>query len=806
MSFAHLHVHTHYSTLDGICQIGGLFKKAQLLGMPAIALTDHDTLSGAREFLYVAARNKRITGVDIKPIIGCQFHVTDHFEHTLKDMEHRKWSSIVLLAKNLSGYHNLVRLSSIANTEGIYYKPRISHALLERYHEGLICLSGGIAGEIGKAILTDDFQKAIDAAKWSQSIFGDDFYLEAMLHTETDNCPISAFDNAKALRAVRNELKADQIKMNEGLFAISEKLGIKVVATNDVHFIEKEDGIAQDMVVCSLTNSQISNPKRLRYTHYEYMKAEDEMRLLFPDHPEVIDNTIEVVNKVEQYDIEQPLELPALSGSPSETLRQLVLSGAEKRYGHISGKIQQRIDYELSTIQRMGFDNAFLLFKDMVDWARNNSIVLGPGRGSAPGSIVNYCLGITEIDPMKYGLLFERFINPDKVAMPDVAIDVEKDGRARILEYLRRRYSCRSVAEVSALRKFKGRSAFRLAAKVFGVSRQTVSDIAKLIPERYSLDYALQVEYKLIEELRHPCFTSDERLQEALKAASLICGNKMTDTLHSSSVIIASGDIMEHLPIHKIDYREGIYATYYYDLDVDRQGVLRIDLCVQPALDIIKSACHEISVTKGEDIDIKSIPLDDPDTLAVFAEGNTEDVFQFESKTFRKWVSKFKPTHFSDIYLLDAAFQPYNNGISSLIEDKNNDANNAIKYPFPIIQNILEETYGNIVYEEQLMSIVQSVAGFTPGESVMLWKAIVKSKSEQLESLHGRYRSNMRNKAKSISDMARFEDMWGDFCSFSWNLLKSHYVGLGTLSYRIAWLKAHYPDEFAKARAKNGYD
>ena len=527
MSFVHLHVHTQYSILDGLSNIGALFERARELGMPALAITDHGNMYGIKEFFKYAndKKNKDENGnFIVKPIIGCEVYVTRGYDHNLHDAAHKKYYHLILLAKNYDGYRNLMKIVSTAHIEGMYYKPRVSHEVIEQYHENLICSSACLAGQIPQAILSGDIDAAREAIEWHKRVFGDDYYLEVMHHrTQIEGLPQEA-------QADLDGVGARQQEANAKIFELAREMGVKVIATNDVHFIRKEDGPVHDRLICITTNANINDEKRLRYTQQEYLKSEEEMAAIFPDHPEALANTLEVCNKIESFQIDRPHVLPKFnlgeefmrdidsylekyrevidegrysvtkdkkSGEVTKTYRgdefchsvaylcHITYEGARRRYGEVLNEEQsQRIDFELKTICKMGFPDYFLIVQDYIAACRKMGYMVGPGRGSAAGSVVAYCLGITNLDPLKYQLLFERFLNPDRISMPDIDVDFENISAAH--EYVEKVYGADHVSRVITFGTMAAKSAIKDVARISGLSIEESNRLTAMVPDRLS--------------------------------------------------------------------------------------------------------------------------------------------------------------------------------------------------------------------------------------------------------------------------------------------------------------------------------
>ncbi len=521
MAYTHLHVHTDYSISDGIAKIKDLFHRADQLHMSGLAITDYGTMAGVPEFLNEARKYPAI-----KPIVGCECYITDHIVHT----ETRGgWFHIILLAKNLTGYHNLVKLCSTARTEGMYCgKPRISHRLLEEYHEGLICTSACLAGEIPQRILKGERDAAREAALWYKRVFGEDFYLEVWNHRADSKVVVSSFDNMETFRAVNKERVSQQRKVVKGIYELGKELEIKVIATNDVHFVLRADAVAHDALLCISNAVKVGKADRVRCSHMEFLRSEAEMRRVFSSHPDVIDNTQEILDKVGRYSIAEGPMIPAVSANPKEELRRKVFAGAANRYGELDSTVLERIEFELSVIVKNDLENYFLLWKEVVDWARSEGIVVGPGRGSAPGSIVNYCLGITGIDPLKHGLLFERFLNPDKGLLPDIAVDFERGSQKRIVEHLADNFGWDAVSYAEMPEGFKAQESLISCAAVYGANWRTVKKVLALFvkEQRFYWRLSLRRFRKAQPFVAQKC-AENEKFGAAYKAAEILEGIRM---------------------------------------------------------------------------------------------------------------------------------------------------------------------------------------------------------------------------------------------------------------------------------------
>lgn len=786
MAFVHLHAHTEYS-IDGIAKIREMFPYAWHNGMPGLAITDHGTLSGVPEFLSAAEQYP-----EVKPVVGCEFWITDHYDHTLRDDKHRETFHLILLAKNLTGYHNLVKLCSIANCEGVYHgKPRISHKLLEEYHDGLICLSACIGGEIPQKVLTGDMDAAKASARWYKQVFGDDYYLEVSLHRNDGHVKLSLADNRNAYLKQNRELVRMQKKANAGIFEIGKQLDIKVVATNDVHYIFRDDSIAHDVMLCVQHGVKVSDADRVRYSHLECMKPENEMRRLFPEHPEAIDNTRDVLNKVERYSIWKEAELPHVSDNPENELKERVLAGALSRIGELPPEYRTRLDLEIETIRQKGFAPYFLMIKDLADWVRSNGWVVGPGRGSAAGCLVNYCLGITDIDPIKNNLLFERFIVSDRLSLLNIYLDVEHEAYAKTAGYLKSKYGRDSVSGIITFGRIFPNKALNDVGNVLGISKYQIKKVQKLHNEYYlSLICDVQNNPAMAKEYN----SGTPLFREAYDVARRLCGMIDYEGMHACGWLISPGKLSDTVPVQ---IQEGLREEDYtlncmYDAwRAEESGVLRIYCQGLQQLTTIKNVVNTIRKQHGTAVDINSIPLDDAATISLYAAGDTAGVFQFESDEMREWLRKLHPDRFSDLVAMEALYRPGPlDLIPSFVARKNGEE--PVEYPIPELEEILGETYGIIVYQEQTMRICERIAGFSPEMANRLRKAVGKRKMPDLDVLHREFVAGGMTRGYAEDTL---EQVWKSLDN-SYAFMKSHALCYAWISYQTAWLKAHYPKEF----------
>ena len=671
MSFVHLHVHTQYSILDGQSSIENLFNRAEELGMPALAITDHGNMYGVKEFFKFAKKHP-----SVKPIIGCEIYVSKG-DHRVKE---KGYYHLILLAKNYNGYKNLVKIVSEAHINGMYYRPRVSHEVIEQYHEDLICSSACLAGEVPRAIMAHDPDAVDRAIQWHKRVFGEDYYLEVMKHkTEVPG--------------LSNELYEQQCYYTEEIFRLAQKHGVKVIATNDAHFVRKEDGPAHDRLICLTTNADINDPNRLRYTQQEYLKSEEEMLELFPDHPEALANTLEVADKIESYEIDRghvlpKFELPEdfmanignyleqykdvieegkyeVAKDGTKTYRgdefcnsvaymcKLAYDGARVRYGDTLDEVQtERLDFELKTISRMGFPDYFLIVQDFINWAKNNGISVGPGRGSAAGSAVAYCLGITNLDPIRYDLLFERFLNPERISMPDIDVDFDDEGRYRVIQYVQEKYGVDHISHVITFGTMATKLALKDVARISGLTVDESNALTKLIPDRAPYKINLRNCIENVPQLKELATNGPEKVRDTIKYAQQLEGSIRQTGIHACAMIIGRGNLTDYIPITTgTDKATGqtVWVSQYEGSYIEEVGMLKMDFLGLKTLSIIKECLRLVKERWGEDIDIEKIPIDDPATYALYGRGDTKSVFQFESPGMKEWLQRLRPERFEDL-------------------------------------------------------------------------------------------------------------------------------------------------------------
>ena len=831
MAFVHLHVHTEYSILDGMSNIKKLFTRASELGMPGLAITDHGNMYGVKEFFDVSAKFP-----DVKPIIGCEVYVTTHYDHRLKDNDHRKYYHLILLAKNYTGYKNLIKIVSTGHIEGMYYdKPRVSHEVLEKYHEGLICSSACIAGEIPRLVLAGDMEGAEKAIEWHKKVFGDDYYLEVMLHkTEVAGMSLDLYHN--------------QLKYSEALFELGARTGVKVIATNDAHFVRKEDGPAHDRLICLTTNALVDDPKRLRYTQQEYLKSEEEMAALFPEHPEALANTLEILDKVERYDINSDHILPKYNIDPEflkdidiylekykevidngrndgngkyrgdefcrsvAYLCHLTWEGAAQRYGNRVNddeELRNRIDFELKTISYMGFPDYFLIVQDFINWAKNNGVSVGPGRGSAAGSVVSYCLRITNLDPIKYGLLFERFLNPERISMPDIDVDFDDEGRYRVIQYVQDLYGADHISHVITFGTMAAKLAVKDVARISNLPISESNRLTKMIPDRPFVikENGEEKEYKptlancikYVAEIKREYEQGEPLVREVLDYAMRLEGCVRQVGIHACAMIIGRGNLTDYIPITMGEDKgtgQKVWVSQYEGSQIEDVGMLKMDFLGLKTLSIISRCLDLIKKRGGPDIDIEAIPIDDPATFDLYSRGDTKSVFQFESGGMREHLMRLRPERFEDLIAMNALYRPGPmDYIPDFISGKNDPS--KVHYDLPEMSGLLAETYGVTVYQEQVMLLSQSLAGFSKGKADKLRKAMGKKKKDILDGLKKDFMEGAVEKGHPQKVLEKIWSDWEAFAKYAFN--KSHATCYAWVSYQTAWLKAHYPSEFQAA-------
>lgn len=845
MQFTHFHVHSQYSILDGAASIPGLIEKAKADGQTALALTDHGNMFGIKLF-YDTCRQK-----GIKPILGCEAYVARVSLYNKEKPIDRSGEHLIILAKNLTGYLNLVKLCSTAFCDGFYYRPRIDKAQLEKHHEGLIISSACLGGEIDQKIMAGDLEGAEKAALWYKNLFGEDYYLEVMRHPAADpKQRAEIYDNQQ--RCIQEKIK------------IARKLNIKLIATNDVHFLNEEDAEAHDLLICLNTRKDIDDPTRMRYTRQEWFKTTQEMIDLFPDLPEAIENTQEITDKVEEYELDSDPLMPVFPIPPelgteeeyrqkfsqedlfneftrdekgnvvlteeeankkikklggydrlyrikleADYLKELTMKGVVKRYGeNPSPEIMERIIFELHIMKTMGFPGYFLIVQDFIQAARDMGVIIGPGRGSAAGSAVAYCLGITNIDPIKYDLLFERFLNPDRISLPDIDVDFDDAGRQQVLEWVTEKYGADKVSHIVTFGSMAAKMAIKDVARVLKLELSEANRLAKMVPEAPKM--TLKKAYKENPDLEKEKQSLNPLISKTIQFAETLEGSIRQTGVHACGILISRDPLTDHIPIMPTE-GESLMTTQYDGHFVEPIGLIKMDFLGLRTLSIIKTCLDNIKKSKHIVLNENEIPLDDEETFKLFTRGDTTGLFQFESPGMKKHLRALQPNRFEDLVAMNALYRPgpmeY---IPSFIRRKHGEE--PIEYDHPMMEPYLKDTYGITVYQEQVMLQSRALGLFTRGQSDTLRKAMGKKKFELLAELKGKFVEGCKNnpdfvqgakeKGKDVEELVN--KIWGDweaFASYAFN--KSHSVCYAYIAYQTGFLKAHYPAEFMAANLSN---
>ncbi|MEI6586285.1 MAG: DNA polymerase III subunit alpha [Sediminibacterium sp.] len=834
--FSHLHVHTQYSLLDGAANIGSLYKKAVKDNMPALAITDHGNMFGAFEFVSQAWKNTKVVGKDadgkdilapiVKPIVGCEFYVVeDRFIKTFTKEQKDKRYHQVLLAKNSVGYQNLVKLTSLGYIEGMYSKyPRVDKALIEKYHEGIIATTCCIGAYVPQTILNQDEEKAEKEFKWWLDLFGEDYYIEIQRHN----------------------IKEQEI-INATLLKFAKKYNVPVIATNDSHYTERDDYNAHDILLCINTGEKQSTPgfddfvndeiqlknRRFKFPNDQfYFKTTDEMKQLFIDIPESIDNTNAIVDKIEVLNLKKDILLPAFPIPTSfqvhkdsnlnqwEFLQHLTMEGAKKRYTDITPEIQERLDFELFTIRTMGFAGYFLIVSDFIKAGREMGVFVGPGRGSAAGSVVAYCIGITNIDPIKYNLLFERFLNPDRKSMPDIDTDFDDEGRQRVIDYVVDKYGKNQVAQIITYGTMAAKMSIKDVARVLDLPLSESNLLAKLVPDKpgtelrrvlhapITIKEAEKSNEKSLEEkegyqpedidnvkkLREIYKGTDIRAQ-VLKEAERLEGSVRNTGIHAAGIIIAPRDLTDLIPV-AISKDSPLWVTQIEGSTIEEAGVIKMDFLGLKTLSILKTALELIKQNHGVTIDLDTIPLDDEKTYLLYQRGETNATFQFESIGMQKYLRELKPDKFADLIAMNALYRPgpiaY---IPNFIDRKH--GKEAITYDLADMEEYLADTYGITVYQEQVMLLSQKIGGFSKGDADVLRKAMGKKDRKTLDKMKGKFIDGATAKGHLATSLEKIWTDWESFAQYAFN--KSHSTCYAFVAYQTAYLKAHYPGEYMSA-------
>ncbi len=881
-NFVHLHVHSQYSVLDGLSSIGGLIKKAVADGMPALALTDHGNMFGAKSFFNdikkhngkvkddIAKARKALEEAEkegrtedaeaaradiakaekkrLKPILGCEMYVA---KGSMTDRSDPKdgGAHLIVLAKNETGYKNLIKLVSRAWTEGFYRHPRTDKEQIAAHHEGLIICSACLGGEIPRLLRNGDFEAADKAVAWWKSIFGEDYYIELQRHKAT-------------IPRANHETYNLQKQIEPQLIELARKHDIKVIASNDVHFVDESDAEAHDRLICLSTNHLVSDENRMLYSKQEWFKTTAEMEAVFSDMPEVLSNTLEIAEKIEEYDIDHApimpnFAIPAEFGTEEEYrsriteqelfdeftrdengnvilsqedaekkisklggyeklyrikfeadyLKKITYEGAERRYGSpLSQEVDDRIRFELHIMKTMGFPGYFLIVEDFIRVGRSMGVSIGPGRGSAAGSVVAYCLGITQIDPLKYDLLFERFLNPDRISLPDIDVDFDDDGRETVLNYVTEHYGAPNVAHIITYGTMAAKSAIKDVARVMNLPIPLSNKLTKLIPKHMPEDPnkpGKELKPTIDNCIRYlPEFQSemesDPTVDELMHFADKLEGTVRNIGVHACGVIICRDDVTDWVPVSTASDKNGdrILVTQYEGRVIEDTGLIKMDFLGLKTLSIIRDAVANIKHSRGIDIDIDTIPIDDKLTYDLYSRGATVGTFQFESPGMQRYLRQLRPSVFEDLIAMNALYRPGPmENIPEFIARKHGES--KIEYDIPEMEVYLKDTYGITVYQEQVMLLSRLLAGFTRGESDTLRKAMGKKLIEKMNHLKGKFLEGGTAKGHNAQVLEKIWKEWEKFASYAFN--KSHATCYSWVAYQTAYLKAHYPAEFMAA-------
>lgn len=759
--FTHLHLHTEYSLLDGACRIEPLVLRAKELGMTSLAITDHGNMYGAVAFYKTCKKH------GIKPIIGCEVYVAPRTRFDREKVLDKDYNHLILLCENETGYKNLIKLVSLSYTEGYYYKPRVDHDILEKYHEGLICLSACLAGEIPQALLERDYEKAKNTALWYRDVFGkDNYFLELQDHG----------------------IKEQKI-VAEGIKRLYAETGIPVVVTNDTHYIYKEDSKIQQVLICIATNHVLGEDTGLEFHSQEfYLKSEEEMKHLFPELPEAVENTARIAKrcnfdfefgktKLPYFEIEEKI-------SHFDYFRRLCYEGMQKRYADPPKEYTDRLEYELDTVNKMGYTDYYLIVADFVSFAKREGIPVGPGRGSGAGSLAAYCMGITDLDPMKYNLLFERFLNPERVSMPDFDIDFCYERRQEVIDYVTRKYGADHVAQIVTFGTLKTKAAIRDVGRVMGMSYAAVDTVAKLVPNEFKItvEDAVSKSAKLRELM-----AQDPRVDELIETARKVEGMPRNTSTHAAGVVITHDPVSSYVPLATND---GLVVTQYIMTELEELGLLKMDFLGLRTLTVIDDA------SKAAGIDINEISLEDPKVYKLFSRGQTEGVFQFESSGMKQMLMNLKPTKLEHLIAANSLYRP---GPAKQIDlfVENSHHPEKVRYALPQLKPILEDTFGCIVYQEQVMQILRSLAGYSYGRADVVRRAMSKKKKDVMEAERKNFLAGCAENQIDTEIANSIFDQISEFAKYAFN--KSHAACYSLVAYRTAYLKCYYPAQFMAA-------
>ncbi len=855
--FIHLHVHTYYSILDGQSKIKNLVDKAIADGMRGLAITDHGDMFGIKEFHDIVMgvnKGRKKEGLEpFKPIFGCEMYVSRYGSKTLRrGKEDQSGYHLIVLAKNYTGYKNLIKIVSNSWIDGYYMRPRTDREDLEKYHEGLIVCSACIAGEVPKKILNGDMAGAREAVEWYHRVFGDDYYLELQRHEVTD----------PTVRANRETFPLQQ-QANRVLIELAREYGIKLVCTNDVHFVEKENAEAHDHLLCLSTGKDLDDPSRMLYSKQEWFKTKAEMNAIFSDVPEALSNTLEILDKVEIYSLDHdpimpffPIPesfgteeqwrqkfseedlfrefttdengknpLPKEDGEKkikklggydklyrikfeADYLAELAYKGARERYGEpIPQEVDERVRFELHIMKTMGFPGYFLIVQDFINSARDElDVWVGPGRGSAAGSVVAYCLGITKIDPLKYDLLFERFLNPDRISLPDIDTDFDDDGRGKVLKWVEDKYGHENCAHIITYASMATKNSIKDVARVEKVPLAISNALCKAIPDRLpdvdgkTPKMNLVNAIKAVRELQEAEASSDPALANTIKYAKMLEGTVRGTGIHACGFIICRDPISDWVPVSTADDPDfkdtKTNCTQYDGHVIESTGLIKMDFLGLKTLSELKEACANIKLTRGIDVDLDHIPIDDPKTYELYQQGRTIGTFQFESSGMQKYLRELHPTVFEDLIAMNALYRP---GPMDYIPDfiKRKNGLEPITYPIDCMEKYLKDTYGITVYQEQVMLLSRQLANFTRGESDALRKAMGKKKKDIVDAMKPKFIEGGKSNGHDPKILEGIWSDWEKFASYAFN--KSHAACYSWVAYQTAYLKANYPAEFMAA-------
>ena len=821
MKFSHLHVHTQFSLLDGAASIQNLYKKAIKDGMPALAISDHGNMFGAFEFVAEAYKHKDEHGkLKIKPVVGCEFYTTTnrHQKTFTKDQRDQRYHQI-LLAKNETGYKNLVKLTSLGFIEGMYSKyPRIDKELILQYHEGLIATTCCLGASVPQAILRKGEEEGENEFKWWLNVFQEDYYVELQRHG-----------------------MPEQDKVNNVLIKLAIKYNVRIIASNDSHYVEQSDFNAHDILLCINTGEKISTPalrdfadddinvkgKRFAFPNDQfYFKTTEEMKSLFKDLPQAIDNTNEIVDKIEVLNLKRDILLPYFKvptafSSQDEYLEHLTWEGAKNRYNEITPELDERIRFELFTIKTMGFAGYFLIVSDFIKAGRDIGVFIGPGRGSAAGSVVAYCTGITNIDPIKYNLLFERFLNPDRKSMPDIDTDFDDEGRQKVIDYVVDKYGKNQVAQIITYGTMAAKSSIKDVARVMDLPLPESNALAKLVPERPGVELRRVLhaplktrdgensleekegfgsdDFENVKKLREIYSQENTLLSQVLHEAERLEGSVRNTGIHAAGIIIAPKDLTDLIPV-AVAKDSPLWVTQIEGNVIEESGVIKMDFLGLKTLTIIKNALQLIKQNHGVDINIDEIPLDDAKTFELYQHAATIGTFQFESPGMQKYLRELKPDKFGDLIAMNALYRPGPMAyIPNYIYRKH--GREAITYDLPEMQEYLEETYGITVYQEQVMLLAQKLAGFSKGDADVLRKAMGKKQIATLNKMKAQFLTGAAANSLPVHILEKIWNDWEAFAQYAFN--KSHSTCYAYVAYQTAYLKAHYPAEYMAAVLNN---